>query len=98
MIELRLFLLVPALSLAVALISLRTFRLHLPGAWSWRTSGIITLIMAQITSAAYYLPVSPLAFGLVLLGLAYGLINLFRNLDERTHWSSFPILAVGLII
>ncbi len=96
-IELRLFLLVPALSLAVALISLRTFRLHLPGEWSWRTSGIITLIMAQITSAAYYLPVSPLAFGLGLLGLAYGLINLFRNLDERTSWKDVLIEPIGVL-
>lgn len=84
--ELRLFLLVPALTIVVALISLRTFQLRLPGKWIYQPTVIIALVMAQITAAVYYLPLSPIAFGLSLLGLAYGFINLFGNLGEEKPW------------
>ncbi len=88
-IELRLFLLVPVLTLVVVIISLRTFHLRLRGDWAFRASGLIALIMAQIAAAFYYLPFSPVAFGLSLLGPAYGLINLFGNLAEGKSWKEF---------
>ena len=89
--ELRLFLLVPTLTLVVALISLRSLQLRLRGKRAYQATGIIALIMAQITIAIYYLPFSPIAFGLILLGLAYGLINLFGNLGEGKAWKETVI-------
>ena len=96
-IELRLFLLVPALTLVVTLISLRTFQLRLRGEWALQASGIIALIMGQITTAVYYLPFSPIAFGLSLLGLAYGLINLFGNLGEGKSWKEAMIEPLAVL-
>jgi hypothetical protein len=80
--QLRLFLLVPALTIVTALISLRTLHLRLRGKWAFGPTGINALIVAELTAAAHYLPLSPVAFGLFLLGPAYALINLFGNLAE----------------
>jgi hypothetical protein len=37
--------------------------------------------MAEFTVVAHYLPLSPIAFGLFLLGPAYGLTNFLGNLN-----------------
>lgn len=96
-IELRLFLLVPVLTLVVALISLRMLQIRLREKWAFQTSAVITLMMGQITTAIYYLPLSPIAFGLSLLGFAYGFINLFGNLGEEKSWKEAAIEPVVVL-
>jgi hypothetical protein len=84
--QIRLFLLLPALTLMVLFISLRILRLRRRGKWAFQEAGINALIMAQTTAATYYLPLSPISFGLCVLGPAYGLISLFGNLGEGKTW------------
>jgi hypothetical protein len=79
---LRLFLLLPALSLAVSLVSLRSLRLRLPGQWALFQVVVTTLITVQLAAALHYWPVSPVSFGLALLGPAYALTSLFGDLAE----------------
>jgi hypothetical protein len=86
--QIRLYLLVPALTLAVFTISLRTLYLRKRGNWAFQAAGISTLISAQIAAAAYYLPLGPISFGLCLLGPAYGLNSLFSNLEEGKTWKA----------
>jgi len=76
----RLFLIVPALTMAGGAISLRTLHLRLYGRWALLQSGLITLILSQWTSALYYLPISPISFSLILAGVAYGLTGFMANL------------------
>jgi hypothetical protein len=78
----RLFLLFPALSIAGGLVSLRTLSLRLQGKWAYTYAGITALITGQMAAALHYWPISPVAFGLALLGPAYALTNFFGNLDE----------------
>ena len=79
---LRLFLTLPPLILAGGLVSLRTLRLRFHGRWAYPQAGIITLITAQIAAALHYWPLSPVSFGLALLGPAYSLTSLIGNLIE----------------
>jgi len=78
----RLFLLLPALALAVFLVSLRTLRLRIPDIWAFTEAGLIAFITIEFASALHYWPLTPVSFGLVLLGPAYALTNFFGNLAE----------------
>ncbi len=74
----------PALVVAAWLVSLRVTNLRLRGEWTIYESAIIAFVIGQITAAFNYWPLTPIAFGLVLLGPAYALISLFCNLiDEK---------------
>jgi hypothetical protein len=80
--EFRLFLIVPALTLGIGLISLRTLNLRLKDQEVLPAVGVCAVILAQITAAAHYLPLSPVAYGLFLLGPAYGITSFLGNLGE----------------
>jgi hypothetical protein len=74
---------VPVLVLAAWLVSLRVTNLRLHGEWTIYESAIIAFLIGQITAAFNYWPLTPIAFGLVLLGPSYALISLFCNLIEE---------------
>lgn len=73
----------PALVLASWLVSLRVTNLRLHGEWTVYESAIIAFVMGQITAAFNYWPLTPITFGLLLLGPSYALISLFCNLIEE---------------
>ncbi len=79
----RLIYLLPALTLAAWLVSLRTLHLRLHGRWAFIQSGIIAFVCAQILTGLHYLPLSPVSFGLLLLAPTYCLTSLVANLDEE---------------
>jgi hypothetical protein len=78
----RLFLLLPALSLAAWLVSLRTLHLRLHGRWVFLQAGVVALICGQAAAALHYLPLSSISYGLLLIGPAYALTSLLANLAE----------------
>ena len=82
----RLYLLVPALTIVVFFVNLRILHLRLRGKWAFQEAGISALIMAQVTIATFYLPLTPISFGLILLGFAYGLTSMFANLGDGKTW------------
>jgi len=69
----RLFLIVPTITVAAGLVSLRTLHLQLGGEWAFIPTAIIMLITGQITSAIFYLPISTSAFALFLVGITFAL-------------------------
>lgn len=79
---LRLYLILPALLLAVILVSLRTLHLRVVGRWLYLPTMVITVILAGIISALHYWPLSPITFGLLVLGPAYSLTSLIAALSE----------------
>jgi hypothetical protein len=79
---LRLFLILPALTIAAGLVSLRTLHLRLSGQWLFLPGLAITLIVAYITAALHYWPFSPITFGLAILAPAYSLTSLVGALYE----------------
>jgi hypothetical protein len=78
----RLFLILPGLSLAAGLVSLRALHLRLHGQWAPLQAGMVAFIVAQLVAVLHYWPLSPVPYGLVLLGPAYALTSLFARLEE----------------
>jgi hypothetical protein len=97
----RLVLILPALTLAAWLASLRSLHLRLHGRWTFIQSAIIAFICAQIVAGLHYLPLSPVAFGLLLLTPTYCLTSLVGNLAEEEPLRQAvvePILVFLLLI
>ncbi len=79
---LRLLLMLPAIALGAGLVNLRTAYLRLPEGWQIPQAGAVALVVAQLAAALHYLPLSPIAFGLSLLGPVYALSSLIINLSQ----------------
>ncbi|HEY5729923.1 MAG TPA: hypothetical protein VIS72_07715 [Anaerolineales bacterium] len=79
----RLFVLMPALFIASTLTSLRILYLRMSGKWEFVWSLGIGLVSIQLASGLHYWPLTPIQFGLLLIGPLYGLINLAINLGEN---------------
>lgn len=78
----RLFLVVPAVFIAAGLVTLRTLHLRLSSHWEFPWAIGIALACTQIAAGVHYWPLSPLQFGLILLGPLYALMVLAFNLNE----------------
>ncbi len=78
----RLFLVAPALFLGGGLVALRTLHLRLNERWeaTWATG--IAVVAVQLGAALYYMPLTPVRFGLGLLGPVYSLTALAVSLVE----------------
>jgi Protein of unknown function (DUF5656) len=95
----RLFLMAPALFFAAGLVSLRTLHLRVSQKWEFNWALGIALVSTQIGSALHYWPVSPVQFGLVLLGALYALSNLTANFLEGIplrRAMTEPLIALAL--
>lgn len=79
----------PILVFAAWLVSLRVTNLRLHGEWTIYESMIIAFIVGQISAALNYWPLTPISFGLALLGPSYALISLFCNLIEGKQFRHF---------
>jgi hypothetical protein len=80
--NMRLFLLVPALFIAAFLASLRILNLRLSDRWEYAWAAGIAFVCIQVTAGLHYWPLSPIQFGLMLVGSLYGLTSLAINLGE----------------
>lgn len=81
--EARLYLIVPGLFLSAVLASLRVLHLRLSGNWEYAWALGIGLVCVQLATGFYYWPLSPIQFGLLLIGPLYSLVNLAINLGEN---------------
>ena len=78
----RLFLLAPALFLGGGLVGLRTLHLRLNERWEPIWAAGIALVTLQLGAAFYYMPLTPVRFGLGLLGPVYALTSLAVSLAD----------------
>lgn len=96
----RLYILLPALGLAVFLVTLRNMNLRLSGRWCYIWSFAIALMIGQVAAALHYWPLSPLRFGLLVLGLAYPLASVAGSIEEgrslRELWVE-PVLMLVVL-
>lgn len=98
-IEARLYILLPALFLAAELASLRMLHLRSSGRWEYAWSAGIALACVQIAAGLHYWRLSPIQFGLMLVGPLYGLANLASNLGEdqpARRAAIEPVVAMAL--
>jgi hypothetical protein len=95
----RLYLMIPALFIAATLASVRILHLRSSGRWEYVWSAGIAFVCVQIASGLHYWPISPVQFGLMLVGPLYGLTNLAANLgeDQPTQRAAIePAVATAL--
>ncbi len=81
--EARLYLIVPGLFFSASLASLRILHLRLSGNWEYAWAVGIGLVCVQLATGFYYWPLSPIQFGLLLIGPLYGLVSFAINLGEN---------------
>jgi hypothetical protein len=98
---LRLYLILPALVAAAFLVCLRTLYLRLRGRWLLNWAAVIAIVIGQITIGLHYLPLSPVRFGLILLGPTYALTSLSALVAEGKHWHEFiaePLIMLVIVL
>lgn len=94
----RLFISVPAISLAAGFVALRTLHLRLGGRWNFAWATGVALVCAQLAASLHYWPLTPLQLGLILLGPLYGLTALAYSLSQDVPLRSAfaePALILG---
>ncbi len=94
----RLVALIPTLSIAIGLVSLRVLHLRLYGKWAWIPTLVIMLLIAEIAAALHYLPLSPISFSLIILGIAYASISLASNIIEKRPKLQLLIESMVILI
>ena len=78
----RLFLVLPAVTIAAWLVCLRANFLRSQRATGFLYASIVAIITAQMAAAMHYLPISPISYGLLLLGPTYTLTSFFANVQD----------------
>ena len=78
----RLVLVAPALFLSSGLVALRTLHLRLNERWETAWAIGIAVVSVQLGAALYYMPLSPIRFGLALIGPLYALTALAVSLAD----------------
>jgi hypothetical protein len=101
----RLVVILPALFVAAGLAALRTLHLRLSERWEAAWALGIAIVATQVGAALHYWPLTPIRFGLLLLGPLYALtvlaVNLIEgNLFRRAFFEPLMMLVVfwGLAI
>ncbi len=93
----RLYILLPGLTGAIFLVTLRNLYLRL-GRWCFSWSAGIAIVIGQVATALHYWPLSPLSFGLVILGLAYALTSMAGSIEEERPGRSIWVEPVIMLI
>jgi len=96
---LRLYMLLLVLLPAYAFVCLRILHLKESSNWHLAWTAVCTVILAQFIIGLHYLPISPIQFGLILLGPAYALISLATaQINKKPLKNSIvePIIMLGL--
>jgi hypothetical protein len=78
----RLFLLLPSISVTIFFLVSRSLYLRTSGDWNWFWSIGVAFFVGQVALGLHYLPIQPLSFGLVLVGIAYPLTLLITAFKE----------------
>lgn len=97
----RLYLVIPAIGIGNFLVALRIFYLRTGYQWQYAWSTGIALFLMQIAIGLHYLPISPVQFGLLQVGLLYDLITISDDvIHDRLTKSTFiePGIIMGAII
>lgn len=78
----RLYVLLPALTLAIFLVTLRSLYLRLSERWCFSWSIGISVVVAQVAMALHYWGLAPQQYSLIVLGLAYALASVAGSYEE----------------
>lgn len=95
--DLRLYLRLPLLAIGALGVISRSLYLRL-GEWYPIWSLVTSIIVSEVAIGFHYLPAAPILFGLILVGLAYGLTATVSGIKEsRKGWALWGE-PVGMLI
>ncbi len=96
----RVFLILPAVFISAALVTLRTLHLRLTVHWDFQWAVGIGIICMQLAAGLRYWPLSALQFGLLLLSPLYALnalaVRLSEDVPMRSALAEPAIILLGL--
>lgn len=98
--NIRLYLRVPLLGLGAMMVVTRTLFLRL-GKWHTLWAIVNCIIISEFVVGFNYLPLSPMQYGLLLVGLAYALTSMVTAIKEsRKSWAFWgePISMIVLMV
>jgi hypothetical protein len=98
--DIRLYIRLPLLGFGAMMVISRTLFLRL-GKWHTLWAVVNSLIVSEIVVGFNYLPLAPVQFGLLLVGVAYALTSIVTAFEEsRTSWAFWgePISMLVLIV
>jgi hypothetical protein len=81
--NLRLVMTLPGVAISSGALSLRLVIFQNPGQLKFSEAIASLIIVTQLTAPLHYLPVSPLSFGLLLLGALYATNNFITNTSQE---------------
>jgi len=99
--NLRLFLTASILPVVYGFFAMRVLQLRLGEIWPLKWTLVGVLVVTQVTIALYYWPLSPIRFGLLFLGPAYGLIGIASAVEEHASLDDIylePLIVLALLI
>ncbi len=97
----RLVLVAPALFVGSGLAALRTLHLRLNERWETAWAFGIAVVITQLGAALHYMPLTPVRFGLALLGPVYALTILAVSLAEGNPFRRAfiePVIMLALLL
>lgn len=78
----RLYLILAAIAPASFLVAARCLILRTSDAWKPVWALGIAIVVTEVAAGLYYLPLLPIQFGLILMGILFALITLAGNIEE----------------
>ena len=93
----RLYIMATAIGLGSVLVCLRVFYLRSGYQWRYAWSIGISLLMVQIATGFHYLPLSSVQFGLLLVGLLYGLLAISESILQG-QFARRDLIEPGIVI
>lgn len=95
--NLRLYLRLPLLGGAALMVISRAFYLRLDK-WALDWALVASLIVLEIAIGLNYIPVTPIQFGLILVGTIYALTSLITGIKESRRSWAFWAEPVGMLV
>jgi len=98
--DLRLYVRLPLIALSGMMVVLRSLYLRV-GVWHYDWALVVAVMIAELAVGLNYLPISPVQYGLILVGFAYALTSLVSGIKEaRQGWSLWlePVLMLFVLL
>jgi hypothetical protein len=96
--NLRLVMTLPAVAVSSGALSLRVVSLQNPSQLRFPEAAASLIIVSQLAAALHYLPISPLSFGLFLLGTLYAIINFITTVSKEAFSRNSLIEPISVLI
>lgn len=94
----RLIITLPAIALGSVTMSMRVLQMRLSEQWPVLPAIGCMLVTSQMAAAIHYLPITPLSYGLVILGTLFVVVNFILNIANKTSFRRSGFEAILSIV